>query len=203
MPTSWPTPLRHQYQQWRPLATPSAVLAELIAVSRDRQRILDMHVDTENRLRAIMEAYHPGPLHLFSSLDRDISLEFIRRYPTPAKAARVGETRMEAFTGCHGYSGRVPSRVLVDRLSPHLLSGSDGTVAGKSLAANAFAEQLQLLNKHLRTHDQRLRELLDTHPDTPIFTSFPGIGPVIAGVLISEMGEARERFPSANALLVF
>lgn len=69
------------------------------------------------------------------------------------------------------------------------------------MAENAFAEQLQLLNKHPHTHDQRLRELLDTHPDTPIFTSFPGIGPVIAGVLISEMGEARERFPSANALL--
>lgn len=77
--------LRHQYRQWRPLAAPSPLLAELTAVSRDRKRILDMQVDTENRLRAMMEAYHPGPLHLFSSLDRDISLEFIRRYPTPPK----------------------------------------------------------------------------------------------------------------------
>lgn len=193
--------LRHQYQQWRPLATPSAVLAELIAVSRDRQRILDMQVDTENRLRAIMEAYHPGPLHLFSSLDRNISLEFIRRYPTPATAARIGEARMDRFTSRQGYTGRVPAQTLVDRISPHLLTASEGTVSGKALAANAFTEQLQRLNKHLRTHDRRLRELLDAHPDTPIFTSFPGIGPVIAGVLISEMGEARERFPSASALL--
>lgn len=193
--------LRHQYRQWRALAVPSALLAELTAVSRDRQRIVDMQVDTENRLRAIMESYHPGPLHLFSSLDRDISLEFIRRYPTPVKAARVGEARMGGFTGRQGYTGRVPARTLVDRIAPHLLTASDGTVAGKALSANAFAEQLQLLNSHLRTHDGRLRELLDAHPDTPIFTSFPGIGPVIAGVLISEMGEARQRFPSARALL--
>lgn len=34
--------LRHQYRQWRPLATPSPLLAELTAVSRDRKRILDM-----------------------------------------------------------------------------------------------------------------------------------------------------------------
>ena len=193
--------LRHQYRQWRPLATPSPLLAELTAVSRDRKRILDMQVDTANRLRAMMEAYHPGPLHLFSSLDRDISLEFIRRYPTPAKAARVGPARMGAFTGRLGYTGRVPAQALVDRITPHLLSASEGTVAGKALSANAFAEQLQLLNKHLRAHDQRLRELLAAHPDTPIFTSFPGIGPVTAGVLISEMGEARERFPSAPTLL--
>ena len=68
------------------MATPTPVLAELTAVSRDRQRILDLQVDTENRLRSIMEAYHPAPLHLFSSLDRDITLAFIRTYPTPAQA---------------------------------------------------------------------------------------------------------------------
>lgn len=84
---------------------------------------------------------------------------------------------------------------------PHLLTASEGTVAGKSLAAKAFTEQLGLLNTHLRAHDKRMRELLDAHPDTPIFTSFPGIGPVIAAVLISGMGETRERFASASALL--
>lgn len=193
--------LRHQHAQWRPLTTPSPVLAELIAVSRDRQRILDMQVDTENRLRSILEAYHPAPLHLFSSLDRDITLAFIRTYPTPAQAGRINAARMDAFTSRHGYSGRQKAAALVDRMHPHLLSASEGTVAGKTLAARAFTEQLALLNTHLRVHDKRLSELLDAHPDTPIFTSFPGIGPVTAGVLISEMGEARQRFPSAPSLL--
>jgi transposase len=193
--------LRHQHAQWRPLTTPSPVLAELTAISRDRQRILDMQVDTENRLRAILEAYHPAPLHLFSSLDRDITLAFIRTYPTPAQAGRITAARMDAFTSRHGYSGRQKAEVLVDRMHPHLLSASEGTVAGKALAARAFTDQLALLNAHLRVHDKRLGELLDAHPDTAIFTSLPGIGPVIAAVLISEMGEARQRFPSASSLL--
>ncbi|MBZ4510955.1 IS110 family transposase [Mycobacterium avium subsp. hominissuis] len=193
--------LRHQHAQWRPLATPSPLLAELTAISRDRQRILDMQVDTENRLRAVLEAYHPAPLYLFSSLDRDITLAFVRTYPTPAQAGRITAARMGAFTGRHGYSGRQSAQALVDRMHPHLLCASDGTVAGKALAAKAFSEQLSLLNTHLRAHDKRLRELLDAHPDTPIFTSFPGVGPVVAGVLISEIGEARDRFPSAPSLL--
>lgn len=163
--------LRHQYTQWRPLATPSPVLAELTAVSRDRQRILDMQVDTENRLRSILEAYDPAPLHLFSSLDRDITLEFIRTYPTPTQAGRITAARMSGFTSRHGYSGRQKPETLVGRMQPHLLSASEGTVAGKALAAKAFSEQLALLNTHLRVHDKRLSELLDAHPDTPIFTS--------------------------------
>jgi hypothetical protein len=33
-----------------------------------------------------LDAYHPAPLHLFSTLDRDITLAFIADYPTPAQA---------------------------------------------------------------------------------------------------------------------
>nr|WP_218681168.1 hypothetical protein [Rhodococcus qingshengii] len=49
---------------------------------------------------------------------------------------------MGAFTGRLGYTGRVPAQTLVDRMTPHLLSASEGTVTGKALSANAFAEQL-------------------------------------------------------------
>src|SRR5205085_11441841 len=66
--------LRHEHARWRPLSKPSAVTAELQAVSRDRQRVLHAKVACESRLRAVLETYHPAPLHLFSELDRDISL---------------------------------------------------------------------------------------------------------------------------------
>lgn len=94
--------------------------------------------------------------------------------------------------------GRQKPEALMERMQPHLLSASEGTVASKALAAKAFTEQLSLLNTHLRAHDRRLGELLDVHPDTPIFMSFPGIGPVTAAVLISEMGEARNRSGSGH-----
>lgn len=86
----------------RPLSPPSPLLAELRAVTRDRQRVLYAQQACESQLRAIMDAYHPAPLHLFSTLDRDISLDFIADYPTPAQAGRVGTARMEAFCRRHG-----------------------------------------------------------------------------------------------------
>jgi hypothetical protein len=61
----------------------SSQTRELQAVSRDRQRLLHAKVACESRLRAVLETYHPAPLHLFSERDRDITLEFISAYPTP------------------------------------------------------------------------------------------------------------------------
>lgn len=193
--------LRHEHGHWRPLSRPSPLLAELRAISRDRDRVVIAQQATENRLRAVLDAYHPAPLHLFSTLDRDITLEFLRDYPTPEQAARVGDARMHGFCKRHGYSGRTEPAVLVERLRPHLLTASEGTVAGKAFSAQLFADQLRMLNTHLRAYNKRLDELLTAHPDTAIFTSFPGIGPVIAATLISEMGEDRNRFPAPGALL--
>jgi transposase len=121
--------LRHEHRRWRPLSSPSALTAELQAVSRDRQRVLHAKVACESRLRAVLETYYPTPLHLFSALDRDISLEFIRAYPTPDQARRIKTGRMAAFCDRQHYSGRTNPQVLVDRLIPHLLSATDGTTA--------------------------------------------------------------------------
>ena len=121
--------------------------------------------------------------------------------PPPNRPGASASARMDGFCRRHSYSGRTNPTVLVDRLRPHLLTASAGTVAGKAFSAQLFIDQLRLLNTHLRVYNKRLDELLVQHPDTPIFPSFPGIGPVIAATLISEMGEDRARFPAPGALL--
>ena len=121
--------LRHEHRHWRALSPASPALAELRAISRDRDRVVIAQQATENRLRAVLEAYHPGPLHLFSSLDRDITLNFVTDYPTPLHAAQVGAARMEQFCRRHGYTGRTDPAVLIERLRPHLLQASEGTTA--------------------------------------------------------------------------
>ncbi len=113
-------------------------------------------------------------LHLFSSLDRDISLAFLRDYPTPAHASRVGPARMAALCRRHGYSGRTRPELLVERLRANVLTASDGTTAGKAFTALLFTDQLDLLNSQVRAASKRIRELLLTHPDAAIFLSFPG-----------------------------
>jgi transposase len=91
--------------------------------------------------------------------------------------------------------------VLVERMRRHLLHASAGTTAGKAFTTMLFVDQLELLNTQLRATTKRVRERLAAHPDAAIFLSFPGMGEITAATLLAEMGEDRQRFPTAAALL--
>jgi transposase len=193
--------LRHEHAHWRVLPVPSPALAELRALSRDRDRLLESQQRVEAQLHAILDAYHPAPTQLFSSIDRDITLAFIADYPTPQAAARIGEQRMAAFCRRQSYRGRVDPAILTQRLKDNLLSGSEGTVAGKEHSAQVFAELLGLLNRQLAEYDKRLELALATHPDAQIFLSFPGVGLLTATTLLAEIGEDRDYYSAVGMLL--
>jgi transposase len=193
--------LRYEHRDWRKLSTPSPLLAEVKALTRDRARLLETQRTVEHQLRMILEAYHPAPVRLFSSVDRQITLNFVLDYPTPAVASRVRTARMSGFLSRHHYTGRVPAQTLADRMRTNLLSASDGTVAGKSFSAQTFTRLLQLLNTQVAEYDDAIAAAVAEHPDSKIFASFPGVGAVLTGVLLAEIGEDRARFPTAEVLL--
>lgn len=193
--------LRLEHGRWRPLAIPTPTLAELRVLVRDRRRILETQQGIEAQLRATLEAYHPAAARLFSSVDRAITLAFVRDYPTPTAAARLGPMRMQGFLDGHGYTGRVPAELLVERLRTHLLAATGGSVEGHRFSALAQVDQLELLNGQLKAFDVRIAEVFAGHPDAPIFASFPAAGPVISASLLAEIGEDRGRFPTVSVLL--
>jgi transposase len=193
--------LRYDHQRWRPLAVPSPILAEIRALTRDRDRLLETQQAVESQLRMILEAYHPAPVRLFSSVDRQITLSFVLDYPTPAIASRVKTARMAGFLDRHHYTGRVPAQVLAERMRANLLSASAGTIAGKSFSAQSFTRLLQLLNTQLAEFEDAISAAVAEHPDAHIFASFPGVGPITTAVLLAEIGEDRARFPTDAVLL--
>jgi transposase IS116/IS110/IS902 family protein len=149
----------------------------------------------------ILESYHPAPVRLFSSVDRQITLSFVLDYPTPATASRVKTTRMQGFLTRHHYTGRVPARLLAERMRANLLTGAPGTVAGKSFSAQSFTRLLELLNCQLADYDDAIATAVAEHPDAAVFASFPGVAAVLTGVLLAEIGEDRHRFPEPAIML--
>jgi Transposase/Transposase IS116/IS110/IS902 family len=193
--------LRTDGWRWRQLGAQTALHAEIRAVVRHRRQCCESQLTVESQLRDTLLAYHPAVTALFSSVDRDITLAFLRDYPTPEAASRVGEARMAGFCRRVGYSGRVPVEVLVGRLRDNLLSASPGSVNGHRFAALALAEQLQMLNDQIRRFNRHLDDLLAQHPDSAVFSSFPAVGRITAAELLAEIGEDRSRFPDVQVLL--
>src|SRR5918995_662512 len=56
-----------------------------------------------DQLRALLGGYWPGAAAVFADLDSPIALAFVRRYPTPDSARRLGEKRLAAFLAQHSY----------------------------------------------------------------------------------------------------
>jgi hypothetical protein len=168
--------LRTDGHRWRPLCPSSDLHAELRQVVRHRRQAVESQLMIESQLRETLLAYHPAVIGLFSTIDRDATLAFLRDYSTPRAAAQVGEARMARFCARIGYSGRVPPAVLVERVRTNLLSASDGNVAGHRYAALHLADQLELFNNQLRAYNRRIDELLMQHPDHELYLSFPPSG---------------------------
>lgn len=193
--------LRHEHGHWRPLSLPSDTLAELRSLVRDRRRTLETQQAVEAQLRSTLEAYHPAAARLFSSIDRDITLAFVRTYSSAEQAGRVGDVRMDRFLRRHSYRGRVPADLLVRRLRANLLSGSEGTTSAKRHAALGQTDLLELLNRQLREFDRAIQTVLARHPDEVVFRSFPGVGTILSAMLLAEVGEDRARYPTVDILL--
>ena len=74
-------------------------------------------------------------------------------------------------------------------------------MSGKSFSAQAFARLLSQLNTQLAEYDDAIAAAVAEHPDAAIFASFPGIGPTLTAVLLAEIGEDRNRYPTSAVLL--
>ncbi|WP_425578893.1 hypothetical protein, partial [Streptomyces lavendulae] len=71
--------------------------------------------DSEGWSAALSSAARGGRA-VFASLDSDIALAFLERCPTPAEPAKLTAGRLEAWCQRHGYSGKKPGNVLIERL---------------------------------------------------------------------------------------
>jgi transposase len=193
--------LRRQVDVWRPLRLPSETLSELQALVRDRERFVVEHRRVQHQLRAILATYYPGLTHLFSSLDRAITLAFLRHYPSPEAAGRLTPPRLARFLHREGYSGRTDPAVLLGRLRAYPATPSAGTDRARMRTALALADLLEQLTAILEGYETAIADVVARHPDARIFASLPGAGPVTVATLVAEIGEDRARFPTPGSLL--
>ncbi len=168
---------------------------------RTRTDLVDMRVAATNQLAALLEDHWPGAKAVFADIESPISLEFLTRYPTPASAAHVGEKRMAAFLVKHGYSGRRPAAVLLERLRA-APAGATGTALTEALrdAVLGLVGVLKSLNTAVKDLDRSTAAHLGEHPDGEIFTSLPRSGQINAAQILAEWGDCRQAYETPDSV---
>lgn len=193
--------LRTDASRWAVVQPDSDETVALRMLVRARHDLIDHRIAVHNQLLAVLQHNFPGAIGLFSQLDIAISLAFLRRFPTEAKAAWLSELRMAHWLKANGYCGRQAASELVD----HLRKAATGRVSGPAAeASELLVTMLVDLLTELRHQQQllevRIKEALLAHRDGPIFQSLPRAGVVRAATLLAEIGDCRARFPDPASL---
>jgi transposase len=192
--------LRTDGHRWPSLQPDSPATVTLRTHVRARKDLVETRVAVANQLRAHLRVTFPGAVGLFRDIDSPISLRFLERFPSTTRAAWLSEKRLGAWLRANGYCGRKAPTELFARLdrAAHGIGGDEGDARGT--VTLAFVAVLKNLRTQIDELDTRISELLDAHPDAPIFQSLPRSGTIRAATLLAEIGDCRARFPDPESL---
>jgi transposase len=188
----------HRFRVLKPLSDETKALRALV---RLRDDLVDQRVALANRLRCLLEQFWPGAAAVFADVDSTIALDFLDRYPTPSSASSLGEKRMAAFMGRHAYCGRRSAAELLTRLraAPVGVSGELEAEA-KGECVRALVAVLRPLVVQVQTLTAAVEHAVEAHQDGHVVTSLFRSGRVCAAQILSELGDDRVRFASAEHL---
>lgn len=192
--------LRTDGHRLRPLVPDTPATLALRALVRARKDLVKHRIALHNQLLAHLLAAFPAAVGLFAELDSPISLSFLTRFPSPARAGWLSERRMTAWLRSVGYCGRQTPAALM----AHLRSAAPESQLAADPATTVITEQLVGALSDLRARiavlDRQIAETLALHTDAEIFTSLPRAGTNRAALLLAEIGDCRARFPDDTAL---
>ncbi len=193
---------RTDNHRFRVLEPDSDQTKALRALTRGREDLVGMRTALTNQLRAELERFWPGPLGLFTDLHGRISLAFLERYPSPADAHALGAQRLGWFLARHAYSGGKQPEQLIRKLR----SAPDGRAGDQEIEARravvlALVTAIEPLVAKISELTSEIGHCLRAHPDGHIFLSlFKGKSVITAAELLAEIGDCRDRYPTADAL---
>jgi transposase len=193
--------LRTDGHRFRPLMPAADDIKALRALVRGRDDLVAQRVALANTLRSTLDGFWPGAAAIFVAIDSPIALAFLRRYPTPDSAARLGPKRLASFLASHAYCGRRSPAELLDRLraAPTGHAG-EAEAEAKGELVRALAGVLDTIVAEIARLSSRIEHDIAQLPDGQIVMSFPRSGRICAAGILAELGDVRERVPTADQL---
>lgn len=194
--------VRTKRQQLQPWAPGSPLLQQIQVQVRHIGHLTRDIVRLTNRLRDILLRYYPAAVNLFSALDAQISLYFLRNFPTPQEASALTWDAFREFVLRHHYTrpNKLAAR-FAHLQQPHLQGDPETAAMFQSImvqTANSILGLVQSKQQALRN----LQVLYLQHPLELVFSSLPGAGMYLAPALLAKFGEDTSRFPSHAELQI-
>ncbi|MBV9689458.1 MAG: IS110 family transposase [Ktedonobacteraceae bacterium] len=192
---------RAELADLRKLQPDSPGIAELKALTRDQESLIEMQTRLVNQLTACLKGYYPVALSLFTKLQQRSTLLFLQASPTPADALAATEAHLAQTLkqGKHPKAQAVAAKIFQHLRQPSL-TADEVTIRTKARLMKALVLQLLPLVEQIAEYEEAIETLFLSHADNALFASLPGAGQRLAPRLLAEIGDDRERYPNAQGL---
>jgi len=173
--------VRHHADKLRALEAQDPLTLQLAGLVEARRKIVDRRTAVLNELTSLLKSYYPQALKLVGSLDTELAVAFLRRWPDliSLKAARSGTIKR------FYYQHQVRSETLVqERLAlvaaAVALTTEEARVSVARLQLAQLLDQLEVFQKHVAIFEAEIKTVFASHPDAAFFRELPGAGPQLA-----------------------
>jgi transposase len=192
---------RDRLSAWVPDDAPSRLLALRV---EQRRQLVDLQTHLTHQLSSHLKLYFPQALDWAGELNSLRACDFLRRWPTLEALQKARPTQLEKFYTQHRCRRPqlIQQRIGQIRQAQPLTQDTAIVEASQRIVL-ALVVQLRALISTLQQWQQEISQLFAQHPDTALFASLPGAGPVMAPRLLAVFGSRRERFGSAQEVLQF
>jgi transposase len=201
--------LRTDQAAHRPLPADSELAQAIAVLARAQQDAVWERTCAHNKLRSLLREYYPAILAAFASkragIQRPEARAILAAAPTPRAAAQLTTAQLRKLLGQAGRQRGITAEAT--RLQTVLRAEY---LHHPPLVEDAFGKQALALLRQLNVACTNADELaaaavahFDTHPDSEVITSLPGLGSLTGARVLAEIGDDRSRFADARSLKAY
>lgn len=165
-----------------------------------RRQLVDERTRLVNQVHAKLKTYYPlAETILGSEMNSSMAAAFLARWPDTRALQSATAQALRQF--CYKHNCRSEKKIqarleTIKKAEP--LTSDPAIIEPARATVLALAGVLQSLHQSLAGLEKQIQQLMEQHPDAPIFRSFPGAGPALGPRLLVAFGTRRDRFGSAE-----
>ncbi|GGZ05902.1 IS110 family transposase [Streptomyces nitrosporeus] len=201
--------LRTDMHAHRPLPQDSDLARAVAVLARAQQDATWNRQQIANQLRSLLREYYPAALAAVESwkngLCRPEAHELLKAAPTPAKAALLTRTQLQAALKRAGRQRGIAADAerLREVFRADWARQSDLVKEALGKQMLALLIQLEAACTAADSLAEAVEEAFPQHPDAEIILSFPGLGTQLGARVLAEIGDDRQRFADARSLKAY
>lgn len=193
--------VRDHADKLRPLAQQDESTARLSGLVQARRDMVDRRTQVTNQLTSLLRNFYPQALELVGTLDADLALDFLDRWPDliSLKAARPSSIKKFYYAHNLRRPELIESRLRFIREALGVTTNHAKTSVAV-LQVRCLVDQLRVFAKHIATFDAQIKATFADHPEADLFRNLPGAGAALAPRLCVAFGTLRDLYPDPASL---